>query len=141
MCKKHVIAVIKIRALLLAGCTLFFIQSFEQVAGGDNETCSDSGKSAQKKEVRIPAAKRNAEAGAVSLNPSFLQEVSYKELETENRIPDLINTFWQENDINLENWMYNVHSNFWNEILVNDSEEYAIEEWMVNPEEWVKNTQ
>lgn len=75
------------------------------------------------------------------------KEISVKKLrlKTENTIPYsekalaeltvLPNDNIKEEEIEMENWMQDVHDPFWNEITGED-EEYPLESWMSNPAEW-----
>ena len=138
MSKKSVTTDKKIRFLFLTGLAFIFIQNFVMASG--DKVCPDSGNAAQEKEIKSQAAEIAGKSEALYVNTALLREASEKELEIENRMINPDSSFWQENEISLENWMFDIHSTFWKEILVNDSEEYAIEDWMVNPKEWTKNT-
>ncbi len=50
---------------------------------------------------------------------------------------DDLNTQWDEEEYELEEWMYNTGHVFWNDLNDVEESELAIESWMANPNEWL----
>lgn len=133
MCKKSLTTGKKISLIVLSVLVVLFIQPFVMASNGDKDSCIGSEKATQKVE-------NESKSEALYSNAASLQEASENEMEIENWMLNPDNACWQENEMSLEKWMYDVHSTSWEETLTDDSEEYAIEDWMLNPSAWIKNT-
>lgn len=53
---------------------------------------------------------------------------------------DSFNYNLDEEEIELEEWMYNTQHIFWKDLDEAEEPELAIEDWMTNPDEWFKFT-
>jgi len=140
MCKKSLTQRKKIGLIIAAGLGLLITQNYATASGGDKDVDTSSGITTQKKEITLQKAEDESASNVACFNASSLQEASEKEMEIENWMLNPDNSFWQESEINLEKWMYDIHSNFWEKFLNDDTQEYAIEDWMINPSDWTKDT-
>jgi len=125
MCKN---SLTRKKKFILIGVTAFgllFFQASLKATLGDKNDCVDSSMLSEKTGSNFNYC-----------SSVFYQEAQEKEPEIEYWMLNPYDSFWQGQEIALEIWMYDIHCMFWQEILVNEKEEYEIEDWMINPAGW-----
>jgi hypothetical protein len=75
----------------------------------------------------------------------YIPEVAPEtEYELEDWMCDVHNEFWDsaadEAEVELEDWMCDTSNSFWSDIIRPREEELAIEEWMKNPDSWIQES-
>ena len=129
------------RAKVFFVATLILIQ-VTLLAGESSFTIKDSGNTGHgySENTKYPGAQDSG-----NVRNYLIEEAVEDEIEIEDWMYNTQHSFWldlddaEESELAIEDWMCNTQHSFWLDLDDAEESELAIESWMTNPNDWIKS--